>query len=113
MKIGYADEEIQKICTNAKYAYKKIGAANSNKLFRKLHALTAVDNLQEFYDSFSSWRPHPLKGNRKGSHSFSIEGRLRLIFLPVDFDGNEAEAELAYILIETILIKEVSNHYGD
>ena len=113
MKVGYSDKETQKICTNAKYAHKKIGAANSKKLFRKLHALTAVDNLQEFYDSISSWRPHPLKGDLKGYHSFSIEGRLRLIFLPVDSEANEAQTELVYILIKTILIKEVSNHYGD
>lgn len=113
MKLGYSDEDIYRICNEKQYAYKKIGKQTANKLFRKLQSLSVTENLQEFYDAFSSWRPHPLKGDLLGYHAFDLDGQKRIIFHPADSAGDYCTSNTAYISISCIIIKEVSKHYGD
>ena len=113
MNIGYADDEIYKICTDKRYAYKKIGKNTADKLFRKLQVISMFENLQEFYDAYACWRPHPLKANLVGFHTFDLDGPKRVIYHPVDSSGEYSCPETSYTSINCVMIKEVSIHYGD
>ena len=60
-----------------------------------------IAHAEQFSDlyTFAFLRLHPLKGEREGQHSITLVGRWRLILTtPND---------------TTVVVEEVSNHYGD
>ena len=65
----------------------------------RVNELYAVRDLQEAYN-IRSMRLHPLKGSKRGELSVYLTGRWRLIV-------TEGETE------ESVVIRDVSNHYDD
>jgi plasmid maintenance system killer protein len=55
-------------------------------------------NAERFDDLFTATALHLLPGDRKGQHAMTLQGRWRLI---VTVEG------------DTVIVEEVTNHYGD
>ncbi len=70
---------------------------------KKVQVLISVSSLEEL-KKFSSLNIEALKGDRKGSYSIRLNRQYRLIFeLTNDESGD--------VVLEVILVKEISKHY--
>ena len=75
------------------------GETVSRKYVLRVSALEAADDLRDIV-AHRAFRVHPLKGTLAGHYSLSLNERWRLIF---SYDAGA----------RSIVIEEVSNHYGD
>lgn len=89
MDILYSDGNVERLCRDDKQARRKLGAAGQKRLTSRLADLDAAERLGEVI----AGSPHPLKGDRKGQYSFTLDGGRRLVLepadspLPLDRDG--------------------------
>ena len=99
MLIGYASKKLEKICEIEKAAKKALPAASASRIFRKLEALAAFNNLAEIPFRAPPLDFHPLTGDRAGSYSIKIHRLDRICFHPVgDFITLEdGSADLASV----------------
>ncbi len=79
MVILFADEELERLCTEEQIGKKKLGADGAKKLRTRLADLAAVANVRQL----CAGRPHALSGNRAGQYAVDLDGGRRLVFEPV------------------------------
>lgn len=91
---------MEKCYKDRKRAEKKYGKHVGERYIERVDAIEHVDSMEDLM-RLPALRCHPLKGKYEGRHSVSIAGRYRLIF---SLKGESPE---------TVVIEEVSNHYGD
>ncbi|MGL5125806.1 MAG: type II toxin-antitoxin system RelE/ParE family toxin [Fusobacteriaceae bacterium] len=99
MEIQYRDSKIEKICIIMKEAKKRHGDL-AEKIHLRIKQLLAVANLEEAI-AIRSMRLHPLKGDREGEYSVSLNGNYRMIFTAVKKHGKLSEIKI--ITIEEIV----------
>lgn len=78
MKISFYDEKLCQLCEKQDVAQRKLGAVCAKKLRARLADCQAVACVSELV----AGKPHPLKGDRLGQFSLSLEGGKRLVFKP-------------------------------
>ncbi|MXX07433.1 MAG: killer suppression protein HigA [Gammaproteobacteria bacterium] len=78
MEIAFDDDELEKLCSNAKYAARKLGAISAKKLQSRLADIVAAHNVTELV----AGKPHPLKGDRIGCLSIALHRGHRLVLRP-------------------------------
>lgn len=78
MEITFSDGKLQKMCEQQVIAQKKLGKDCARKLRSRLADLDAATSVQDLI----AGRPHPLKGDRLGQFSLSLQGGKRLVFEP-------------------------------
>ncbi len=79
MEIAFDNGELEKLCSNARYAARKLGAISARKLCNRLADIVAAQNVTELV----AGNPHPLKGDRKGCLSIALHRGHRLVLRPV------------------------------
>lgn len=83
MKLYSKSKRLQKICSQANEAVKKLGPKRAAKLQQRLMELSAALSLNDI-SRLPPPRCHKLTGNRKGQFSVDPEHPYRLIFIPAD-----------------------------
>jgi len=80
MEIEFANNHLQKMCEDDKYANKKIGNVCLKKLKARISDVLAAESVSELI----AGSPHPLIGDREGHYSITICRGNRLIFVPAN-----------------------------
>ena len=78
LDIGFLDGRVRRLCTDSRWAERKLGKPCAKKLRARLADLQAAAHVAEL----PAGRPHPLKGNRAGQFALSLHGGKRLVFEP-------------------------------
>ena len=99
MEITFRTRQLRRCYEESARAIQLWGPDVARKFIARIKQLQAIANFQQAYH-LRAMELHPLKGARKGELSITLTGRWRLI---VTKGENE----------ESVIIEEVSNHYGD
>ncbi len=99
VEVVFRTRQLQRSYEESARAARQWGEAAGRKYITRINELYAARNLQQVY-GIRSMRLHPLKGSKRGELSIYLTGQWRLIVEKGDSE-------------EQILVKEVSNHYGD
>ncbi|MDO4488426.1 MAG: type II toxin-antitoxin system RelE/ParE family toxin [Eubacteriales bacterium] len=75
----YKNNQIKKVCTNAKAAEKKYGLQMAVKIDMRIGEIIAADTI-EMMVQFHIGRCHALKQNRKGQYAVDLVHPYRLVF---------------------------------
>ena len=99
MEVIFRTKQLQRSYEESSRAARQWGEAVGRKYITRIGELYAARNLQQVY-GIRSMRLHPLKGSKRGELSIYLTGQWRLIVEKGDTE-------------EQVVVKEVSNHYGD
>lgn len=105
MQLLFANSQIEKLCTSYERAVKKYGARCADILFYRLMQMERSKNLEEL--SKQAGRFHPLTAGRKGQWACSLQGGLRLVFVP----GTSGEMVLKEIIAPALTITEIVDYH--
>ena len=99
MEVAYNTNRLRRCYEESARAARQWGEAVGRRYIIRINELYAAKNFQQAY-GIRSMRLHPLKGSKRGELSIYLTGKWRLIVV-------QGETE------ESVIVKEVSNHYGD
>ena len=99
MEVTFNTNQLRRCYEESARAGRQWGAAVGRKYITRINELYAARNFQQAY-GIRSMRLHPLKGSKRGELSIYLTGKWRLIVVKGDTE-------------ERVIVKEVSNHYGD
>jgi len=99
MDIQFLSRQLQRCYEHESVALRAWGPEVGRRYIQRLDLILAADTFNSLL-SMRYLRLHPLSGDRAGEWSITLRGRWRLIVEPSG-DGR------------LLLIREVSNHYGD
>ena len=99
MEVAFNTNRLRRCYEESARAARQWGEAVGRRYIIRINELYAAKNFQQAY-GIRSMRLHPLKGSKRGELSIYLTGKWRLIVV-------KGETE------ESVIVKEVSNHYGD
>ena len=110
MEIAFGSGELEKLCTNVRYASRKLGPESARKLRSRLADIAAAHDVTELVTG----RPHPLKGGRFGEFSLRLYGGHRLVFSP-DHDPfpPHAEGGIDWRRVTAVRIVEIGDYHDN
>ena len=97
MKVKFRTRELQRCAQEENNAYREWGPDVGRAYLRRIATIRNISEFRKLFD-IVSLRLHALTGDRAGSFALILTGRWRLI-ITVEED--------------TVVVEEVSNHYGD
>lgn len=97
MELKYADNELERQCTDARYMLRKLGAQRAKALKLRLDELRRVSELGDLLFIAGKWEE--LKGDRAGQWSGRLTANWRLIVEP---DGT---------IITVVLVREIVDYH--
>jgi proteic killer suppression protein len=110
MKIAYANNRIEKICTDEKRGRKELGQVGMKILTGRLVQIAEAKNLDELRSRPGSW--HELTGDRWGQLAASLDGPNRLIFEPNnDPRPTKSDGGLDWSAVTEIMILEITDYH--
>ena len=92
MDITYKNNNIKKVCTDAKTAERTYGRERADKIHQRIDEIEAADTV-EMMIQFHIGRCHSLTQNRKGQYAVDLVHPYRLVF-----EKNGDEIQIANIL---------------
>ncbi|MBI2171777.1 MAG: type II toxin-antitoxin system RelE/ParE family toxin [Chloroflexi bacterium] len=98
MDLTFASRQLERCYTDEVEAARTWGPQVGRRYIERVTLLYKVRSLQELM-TFRALRLHPLKGDRANQWAMMLQGRWRLIVELQD--------------ARTLVIREVTNHYGD
>ena len=78
MEFDFQDDHLRTLCETSAKAQRELGQPCARKLKSRLADLAAAAHVGELV----AGRPHPLKGDKAGQFSLSLQGGKRLVFEP-------------------------------
>ena len=99
MEVRFRTNRLKQNYQESAKATRQWGQDVGKKYISRINQLYAIGDFQAAYN-IRSMRLHPLEGPRKGEFSIYLTERWRLIVTKGDTE-------------ESVVIKEVSKHYGD
>lgn len=99
MQVSFRNRTLQERYEDANKGTRAWGPQVARRYIQRINQIEAMPTFDSLF-SLRSLRFHPLKGNRQGQYALTIVGRYRLIVEQTDAS-------------DTVLVSEVSNHYGD
>lgn len=99
MDVEFRNRRMKSRYDDHREAARAWGQQIGERYIRVVSLLMSVREFRELYD-VPSIKLHQLKGNRRGEYSLRLNVQMRLIV-----EHDEAR--------KTIIVKEVSKHYGD
>lgn len=99
MEVGFKTNRLRRNYEESSRAVQDWGEEVARKYIIRVNELRRIEDLNGAYQ-IRAMRLHPLKGDRRGRLSIRLTGRWRLIVTRGDTE-------------ESVIIEEVSNHYGD
>ena len=97
MRLEFADRSLRERSVNVALAERSWGVPVARKYVVRLSQLKSAPSRADLM-ALRALRLHPLRGGREGQWAIDLHSRWRLV---VSFDA------------DTVIIEEVSNHYGD
>lgn len=97
MELRYADKELERQCTEARYMQRKLGAQRAKALRLRLNELRRVGELGDLLLIAGKWEE--LKGDRVGQWSGRLSANWRVIVEP---DGTT---------ITVVLVREIVDYH--
>ena len=114
MRILFKNKDVQKLCTNKKYAVKELGQQVALKFFSTINIIQASINLNDIL-KLPQYKLHKLKGDRKGVYSIYLGAKTgyRLELIPLDDNEKIINVDdmSIYIKAVCIQIERITNHY--
>lgn len=107
MDIYFNTKKIEKLCKNTGKADTRIGAKCAKILRQRLSQLAAVKTLGEIVYG----KPHPLKGDRIGEFSISLEGGFRLVIKPIEPIPKTAKNAIDWKKVSNINIVFIGDYH--
>ncbi len=99
MEVRFRRSYLRRCAQSVALATRRWGPVVGNLYIRRIEVINRTKTFHELFDLvYADF--HPLKGDRGGEFAIRLHGRWRLIVEPTEDSS-------------TILIKEVTNHYGD
>ena len=98
MRIVFASRRLERSYLDVSRAVREWGRPVGLRYIQRIKVLAAANNLHELRQS-RALRLHPLRGDRDGEWAMTLHGRWRMIIQLADQ--------------QTVIVKEVSAHYGD
>jgi proteic killer suppression protein len=112
VEIRFRTRKLAKLCNERREATRAWGEGNAKKLGQRLSEIHASENLAALL-ALSLAHCHALTGDREGQYAVSLQGPMRLIFLP-DHDPsprcNDGSLDTASVV--AIEIIEVRDYHG-
>ena len=99
MEVIFKSRQLQRCYEESARAVQRWGPEVARKYITRVKQLQALATFHQAYN-LSAMELHPLKGARMGELAMTLTGRWRLIV-------RRGKSE------ESVIIEEVSNHYGD
>ena len=99
MEVIFNSNRLRRCYEESTRAARQWGEVVGRKYITRINELYAAKDFQQAY-RIRSMRMLPLKGSKRGEVSIYLTGKWRLIVIQDDTE-------------ERIIVKEVSNHYGD
>ena len=99
MEVVFRTNQLRRSYEESARAARQWGPAVARKYITRIEQLYGARDFEEAYN-IRSLRLHPLKGARRGELSIYLTGQWCLIVTKGDTQ-------------EQVVVKEVSNHYGD
>ena len=97
MDLDFGNNRLRRNYTSSRDAVRDWGEDVARKYIQRIDQIIAAPDLHAL-GKLPSVRLHPLRGERTGEYALDLVGRWRLI-VTIENDA--------------VLIREVSNHYGD
>lgn len=106
MNIEYRNNNVRKLCEDEQYALKRLPQNVAQSLGSLMYKLNSCCSFNEFSNNPANkkYKPHPLKGEKKGLIALYIDYQYRMTIKILIKNVNGTDK---------IKIWEVSNHYGD
>ena len=98
MDIAFADNDLEECARETAKAIRRWGPVIGDRYVQRVVLIAAAPDFEALYQ-VRSLRLHRLAGGRSETYSLVVHGRWRLVL------SKTSERE--------VLIREVSNHYGD
>ena len=99
MDIAFRSAALRRCYENEVTATRQWGSVVGRKYIQRITVLMAAEKLTDLFQ-IRALRLHSLEGDREGQYAITVHERWRLILV-----YDEAK--------ETLLVEEVSRHYGD
>jgi proteic killer suppression protein len=110
MNIAYANNQIEKVCTDEKRGKKELGQVGMKVLTSRLVQIAEASNLEELRQQPGSW--HELTGDRWGQLAANLDGLNRLIFEPNnDPRPQKPDGGLDWSAVTEIVIIEIIDYH--
>ena len=109
MRIGYANGKLQKVCEETKAARKYLKTIDPKILIQRIGELAAYDNLAQVPIRTPPLHYHPLRANLAGRYAVTVQGLMRVIFVPAgDFQKlDNGTPDLSTVTaIEIVAVKD-------
>ncbi len=99
MNVTFATANLQRCYESEREAGRAWGREVASRYADRIELMISTEGFHRLFE-FAALRLHPLRGDRAGGYAMTLSGRWRLIVEPSE-DGR------------SVLVKEVSHHYGD
>lgn len=110
VEVEYKDASLQALCLQKRKAQKALGGDCARKLRARLADLFAVSNPTELV----AGRPHPLKGNREGWFSVSLNKKVRLCFEPAEQPWPRMpDGGIAWAAVDRVVVVWVGDYHDE
>lgn len=115
MIVEYKNSETRKLCTDIRYAKRKLNVDAANKIAAAVNFIESADSFADIVN-YPPFHFHELTRDRKNQYSIDAGRRLgyRIIINPLDKDRNSLAGNLIENIKECasiVIILEVTNHY--
>jgi proteic killer suppression protein len=80
LRILFADDDLEALCSSEREQKRKLGTACAKKLRTRIAELMAA----KYVGDLVAGRPHPLRNDREGQFAVDLEGGRRLVVEPAD-----------------------------
>ncbi len=110
MEIAYANNRIEKICTDEKRGKKELGPTGMRILTGRLIQIAEASNLEDLRNRPGSW--HELTGSRWGQLAASLDGLNRLVFEPNNVPRpTKPDGGLDWSSVTEVIIIEITDYH--
>ncbi len=107
MNISFKDAKLEALCNTERLQQQALGAA-ARRLRTRLAELAAAERVTDLVNG----RPHPLRGDRLGQFSVSLDSARRLVFVPThDPAPLGADGTIAWDRVSSIRIVFIGDYH--
>jgi proteic killer suppression protein len=109
--IEFRSGKLRKNCTDSEKAKKAYGVPRARKITQRLQEIQAASDL-ETLTQLRATGCHPLKGDRKGQFALELPDGFRLIFEPLDENGEAIRKEdFDYKSVRRVKIIDIKDYH--
>ena len=108
-EIRYESKELERLCTQERYAKGKLGVPGMKKLRTRMAELVAAPTVTELPIAGD---PHPLKYELAGHYAVGLDGGRRLVFKPIEPAPRNGSGEIEWQRVTRIIITAIEDYHS-